>query len=140
MLGSYQNFIQDRFGNGIEGATVVVTDSETNAVSPIFSNKNGSSEKDNPFETGERGFFEFFAAAGEYNLKIEANGVITRFRNIRVFSLAGDEGSFFSGNKEVFILEEFDESENENEAIVFDKQVVDGQVVYKMKVATNGNV
>lgn len=55
--------------------TVFIRDSLTLAT--IYSNKDGSVQKDNPFQTDAYGRFQFFASPGYYDIQVSGTGITT---------------------------------------------------------------
>ena len=71
-LPIWQRTITDNQGNVIPGAEVLVVVEATGLEADIFSNRDGTTPRTNPFFTGSDGFAQFYAAPGEY--RIEATG------------------------------------------------------------------
>ena len=55
--------------------TVYLRDSVTLAT--IYANKDGSVQKDNPFQTDAYGRFQFFASCGYYDVQVSGTGITT---------------------------------------------------------------
>ena len=70
---SYQNFMQDRKGNALAGATVTVREAGSSNNATLYQD-NGTDQLDNPLTTDSRGFFKFAAIIGRYDLVIEKAG------------------------------------------------------------------
>ena len=71
-MQKYWNTVLDERGSPREGASVAVQQSGSN--STIYSNQAGTLTKTNPLTTDTRGYFEFYAAAGEYDLVVSGTG------------------------------------------------------------------
>jgi hypothetical protein len=71
----YWNTVLDEQGRPREGASVAVQQSGVN--STIYANQAGTTTKTNPLTTNSRGYFEFYAAAGEYDLVVSGNNFET---------------------------------------------------------------
>jgi hypothetical protein len=74
-MQKYWNTVLDEKGRPREGASVAVQQSGSN--STIYSNQAGSTSKTNPLTTDSRGYFEFYAAAGEYDLVVSGDDFST---------------------------------------------------------------
>jgi hypothetical protein len=74
-MQKYWNTVLDEKGRPREGASVAVQQSGVN--SSIYSNQAGSTSKTNPLTTDSRGYFEFYAAAGEYDLVVSGDDFST---------------------------------------------------------------
>lgn len=57
--------VRDLKGNVVEGATVEVQDYPAGTLSTIYSD-NGSTAATNPLTTDDEGYFEYYAANGNY--------------------------------------------------------------------------
>lgn len=62
----------DLKGNAVEGATVQVNTYPAGALAPIYSD-NGVTPIPNPLTTDANGFFEYYAADGNYTWVITTN-------------------------------------------------------------------
>lgn len=69
----YTDFIVDKYGNALKGATVTVLDASGN-LATLFDA--AGSAASNPTTTDEYGRFLFRAASGEYTVKISGNGIV----------------------------------------------------------------
>jgi hypothetical protein len=74
-MQKYWNTVLDEKGRPREGASVAVQQSGSN--STIYSNQAGTTSKTNPITTDARGYFEFYAAAGEYDLVVSGDDFST---------------------------------------------------------------
>lgn len=74
-MAIYQDVVQDRNGNVIAGATVTVYDAGTTDLAAIFE-VDGVTAMDNPTTTDVNGEFEFFVAAGTYDIKVTKTGIV----------------------------------------------------------------
>lgn len=73
-MQKYWNTVQDERGNPREGISVAVQQSGVN--STLYSTQVGAA-KTNPLTTDSRGYFEFYAVAGEYDLVVSGTGFAT---------------------------------------------------------------
>jgi hypothetical protein len=71
----YWNTVQDEKGNPREDASVSVQQNGANAT--IYVSQSGSVQKTNPLTTDTRGYFEFYAVGGEYDLVVSGTGFDT---------------------------------------------------------------
>jgi len=58
-------------------ATITVYLRDTTTIATIYSDKDGSIQKDNPFQTDSYGRFQFFAACGYYDIQVSGTGITT---------------------------------------------------------------
>jgi hypothetical protein len=58
-------------------ATITVYLRDTATTATIYSNKDGSVQKDNPFQTDSYGRFQFFASCGYYDVQVSGTGITT---------------------------------------------------------------
>ena len=58
-------------------ATITVYVRDTLTLATIYSNKDGSVQKDNPFQTDAYGRFQFFATCGYYDIQVSGTGITT---------------------------------------------------------------
>lgn len=83
----YKDYLSDVHGNGLGGVTVTVNDAGTTNLASLF-DKDGVA-KDNPFATDDDGFFEFYAANGEYDIEfssLNVNKTILRAQILEVLT------------------------------------------------------
>lgn len=77
MKTSYQDAVLSDQGKPI-AATVTVYLPSTATKAMIYADKNGTTEKDNPFQTDSYGRFNFYATAGTYyDIEISGTGITT---------------------------------------------------------------
>jgi hypothetical protein len=76
-MSSYTNAFVDSNGNVIGSATITVYDAGTTNLASIFTDVGLGTPKANPFTSNADGTFQFFAAPGEYKLKMEKTGFTT---------------------------------------------------------------
>lgn len=69
----YSNVAQDQNGRAVVGATVTVYNGGTTTLATIYSD-NGVTLKANPFTTALDGIYDFYAADGRYDIKINKTG------------------------------------------------------------------
>lgn len=72
-MQKYQDSVQDRNGNAVVGASVLVK-TLAGATATIYSD-NGVTAASNPLTTDSKGHFEFYAANGRYTLEISGAGL-----------------------------------------------------------------
>lgn len=74
-MQKYYDVVQNKLGLVVEGAKVLVTDSN-GSVASIYSNNTATPiPQTNPMTTDALGRFSFYAADGRYNLKVTIDGV-----------------------------------------------------------------
>lgn len=66
----YHNWIQDQFGNAVEGATATIYLFGTTVKATIYDAATAAATIDNPIVTGSDGYFEFAAANDRYDIKL----------------------------------------------------------------------
>lgn len=71
-MRKYWNTVQDEKGNPREGVSVAVQQSGSNVT--IYADEDGNNQKTNPLTTDARGYFEFFAGQGDYDLVVSGTG------------------------------------------------------------------
>lgn len=76
-MGSYANAFLDPNGNVIPEATITVFDAGGTVLASIYTDAGLSTAKANPFTSNADGTFQFFAATGEYKLRMEKTGFTT---------------------------------------------------------------
>lgn len=76
-MGSYANAFLDPNGNVIPQATITVFDAGGTVLSSIYTDSGLTTPKANPFTSNADGTFQFFAATGEYKLRMEKTGYTT---------------------------------------------------------------
>jgi hypothetical protein len=74
-MQKYWNTVLDERGSPRAGVTVAVQQSGSN--STIYLDQAGATQKTNPITTDSRGYFEFYAAAGEYDLVVSGTAFAT---------------------------------------------------------------
>jgi len=75
----FRNVVVDQAGNVLPGAIIKVTLTDTAAVATIFSDRNGTTAKPNPFTVDPDGRYFFYAADGRYDVKIVYPGAADTF-------------------------------------------------------------
>jgi hypothetical protein len=65
----------DESGAPIDAATITVYLTGTSTIASLFSDKNGNTPKDNPFNADDVGRFSFYAADSRYDIKITKAGL-----------------------------------------------------------------
>ena len=73
----YFNYVTNRQGDAIEGASVAVTLASTGSTPTIYSDE-GITAKTNPLTTDGNGLFSFYAPDGKYNLEISGTSITTQ--------------------------------------------------------------
>lgn len=69
-MQKYTNNFTDAAGNAIAGATVTVTTFPDGLVATLFQSSAGGGVKGNPLTTDNLGYFDFYAANGDYIIQI----------------------------------------------------------------------
>lgn len=91
-LAHFQETIGRTLSNGDvfigAGAQVEVRDETSGALSAIFSDRDGNTSKDNPFNADSQGFADFYVATGRYRVKASFNGQVTL--DLRDVEVLGD--------------------------------------------------
>lgn len=83
-LTAYQFHVSDRNGKLQPGATVEVRNALNGALASIYSDRNGSTVKSNPFAADANAFAKFFVAAGEYNINVRGGGATYDYENVTI--------------------------------------------------------
>lgn len=76
MKTGYHDAILSSLGQPI-AATITVYLRDSTTIATIYANKDGSAQKDNPFQTDAYGRFQFFAACGYYDVQVSGTGITT---------------------------------------------------------------
>ena len=99
-MQKYFNNVTNRTGDVVPGAIVTVTLSATGALATIYSD-NGVTTRANPITCDNNGYFEFYAADGNYTLTINGSGIqaqtISDVLIEDVSDLTGGEGASLVG-------------------------------------------
>jgi len=75
MIGHFDAVLSDQGKPILTSVTVYLANMSTKAT--IYSNIEGTIEKDNPFQTDSLGRFQFFARSGRYDIEVSGVGVTT---------------------------------------------------------------
>jgi len=77
-MEKYFNYVQDTSGNAVGSATVKIYDAGTSDLASIFSDEGSTSISGSAITTDANGFFEFYAADGDYKIEISKTGITTQ--------------------------------------------------------------
>lgn len=72
----YHDAILSSLGQPI-AATITVYVRDTTTIATLYADKDGSVQKDNPFQTDAYGRFQFFATCGYYDIQVSGTGITT---------------------------------------------------------------
>lgn len=78
----WNGFAQNDTGDVLGGATVTVRDQDTNALSTLYTDKDGGTESDNPFLVGDSGQIAFYASSGRYKITAVKDSDTVTFENV----------------------------------------------------------
>ena len=92
-LAVWQATITDGEGNAKSGASVRVTDADTNALVTIKPNRDGTGTLANPFTSDADGFAQFYVAAGRYNIRVTQAGDVRTHSNVVLLADAAVEAA-----------------------------------------------
>lgn len=92
-LAVWQATITDGEGNAKSGASVRVTDADTNALVTIKPNRDGTGSLANPFTSDADGFAQFYVAAGRYNIRVTQAGDVRTHSNVVLLADAAVEAA-----------------------------------------------
>lgn len=92
-LAVWQATITDDEGNAVSGASVRVTDAETNALATIKPNRDASGTLANPFNSDAEGFAQFYVVAGRYDIRVTRAGDVRTWSDVVLLADAAVEAS-----------------------------------------------
>lgn len=78
----WQRSVVDSAGNILTDARVDVRHAETNAVANLWADREGTTQKQNPFLVDSEGFARFYAQAGLYKITASRAGLERIFENV----------------------------------------------------------
>lgn len=78
----WNGFAQNDTGDVLGGATVTVRDQDTNALSTLYTDKDGGTESSNPFLVGDSGQIAFYASSGRYKITAVKDSDTVTFENV----------------------------------------------------------
>lgn len=93
VLAVFQRTIADEDGDTIGGATVEVRREDNGALTPLFSDRNGTGGASNPFIADADGFAQFYLAQGSYRIKATSGAFSRIWRHEPLIALP-DDGNF----------------------------------------------
>ena len=73
-MQKYQNNVQNRQGDAVSGASVLVKTYPGGATATIYSD-NGVTPAANPLTTDSNGEFSFYASDGRYSIEVSGTGI-----------------------------------------------------------------
>src|SRR5690242_11806165 len=92
-LAVWQATITDAEGNAVPGASIRVTDADTDSLVILKPARDGSGTLANPFPADDDGFAQFYVAAGRYDIRVTHAGDVRTWADVVLLADAATEAT-----------------------------------------------